>query len=257
MVAKNVATAHVVKDDDMMVVVDRLSAPLLQRGVETAVPISNADAVVASSKQIKRQAEIKVHRLVCFLVGSACGIVMQVISVVLFTHMVMQYHHRRGGIANEPTIAVADGNDSINPFDTSTASTLHQVMMWIVYHLSLAVYLVIWAGMMVLAVSRVGWKCVKSAGRLQANRRTCFLKTFFFINGFVQGSLMPWIILEFFMGHPSMDVYWMPTTHLVVFFAVVFIYDWMSDDVPTAQRRPSVTDSNESDDEDDGANFLV
>jgi hypothetical protein len=74
---------------------------------------------------------------------------------------------------------------------------------------------------------------------------------------------MPWIFLEMYLGNPGFDIYWMPTTHLIVFFAVVFIYDWMNDDVPNKSR--SYGDNSENDDDaddyddedDDGTNYLV
>jgi len=78
---------------------------------------------------------------------------------------------------------------------------------------------------------------------------------------------MPWIFLELYIGNPAFDVYWMPTTHLLVFFAVVFIYDWMRDS--STPRQPSSNDDgdddeyemyyedDEDDDDDDDANYLV
>lgn len=67
--------------------------------------------------------------------------------------------------------------------------------------------------------------------------------------GFVQGSLLPWVILEFYVGNPSMDVYWMPTTHMLVFFAVVHVYDWLQD-VP-AQKEAEVGGDLGCDDDDE------
>ena len=94
--------------------------------------------------------------------------------------------------------------------------------------------------MMLLAMSKAGWQCVSTGLRLphSVTRRTCFLRIFFFINGFVQGSLLPWVLLEFYVGNPSFDVYWMPTTHMLVFFAVVHVYDWLQD-VPASQEDGS------------------
>ena len=69
-----------------------------------------------------------------------------------------------------------------------------------------------------------------------------------------------------YLGNPGFDIYWMPTTHLIVFFAVVFIYDWMNDDVPNKSRSHGDDDEDngydndhydDEDDDDDDTNYLV
>ena len=60
----------------------------------------------------------------------------------------------------------------------------------------------------------------------------------------MQGSLIPWVLLEVYVGNPSLDVYWMPTAHMLVFFAVVHVYDWLQD-IPAPQEGENGEDEYE------------
>jgi hypothetical protein len=232
--------------------------------------------------------QIKVNRLLSFLCGSLMGVFMQLVSVVVFTRIVLNHKDTNAVGATGSSSILFPASTSLSSYNSmlegdysadyveygdtigtiqhlsssSTSSTavigesnfdhdhhdhhhhtcmdhMIQILIWFVYNLSLAVYLIVWFAMMTLAISKVGWRCISTWLSLRSNRRTCFLKTFFFINGFVQGSLMPWIFLEVYIGNPSFDVYWMPTTHLLAFFAVVHIYDWMKDTAPTSSPSSS------------------
>lgn len=67
---------------------------------------------------------------------------------------------------------------------------------------------------------------------------------------------MPWIILELYVGTASFDVIWMPVVHLGVFLAVVFIYDWMKDELGSSTKTMGIV--GEGDNEDDNeSNSLV
>jgi hypothetical protein len=258
-----------------------LAVPLLLESKSNTSSSASACGGADVSKSEKLAEQIKVNRLLSFLFGSLMGVFMQFVSVIVFTRIVLK--HREGLLPAtyaESGLAGPDQDDAVFVVQHLTGAVsageadhhrtckdhLVQVMVWLVYHLSLAVYLLIWFAMMTLAISKVGWRCISSSLSLRATRRTCFLKTFFFINGFVQGSLMPWIFLELYIGNPSFDVYWMPTTHLMVFFAVVYIYDWMADPTSSAAASLSVQHRNHcaerygediDDDDDDGSNFLV
>jgi hypothetical protein len=74
------------------------------------------------------------------------------------------------------------------------------------------------------------------------------------LSGFVQGSLIPWIVLELIMGTSSFDVTWMPMIHLGVFFSVVFIYDWLKDE---HHNSKNAKDADWDEDSDDEPNVLV
>jgi hypothetical protein len=198
------------------------------------------------------------------------------ISVFLFTKLIIHaQHHTQELLAENPNLVTQEPiSPDATPRETQKFimnlghSQWYKVSIWTIYHLSLGVYLIIWFAMMTLAISKVGWKFISSGLRIpeRVTRRTCFLRTFFFINGFVQGSLIPWIFLEMYLGNPGFDIYWMPTTHLIVFFAVVFIYDWMNDDVSNKCRsygddendgNNDHNDKVDDDDYDDDINYLV
>lgn len=244
--------------DSSVLIAATLAVPLL--AAESAT--SSSCREIDGSKSGKHAEQVKVNRLMSFLLGSLVGVFMQLISVVIFTTMVMHrgvpttfvdpYH--RGAIpAQEDVTLMSPQGISTEPYHKEPFhGQIFEILVWFVYHLSLAVYLIIWFAMMTLAISKVGWRCISTSLSLKSTRRTCFLKTFFFINGFVQGSLMPWIFLELYIGNPSFDVYWMPTTHLIVFFAVIYIYDWMADSAPLSHGVDEVDE-----DDDDGTNYLV
>jgi len=139
-----------------------------------------------STSKGKMSDQIQVHRLMSFLLGSMTGIILQIVSVLLFTKLVLHAHRQHSLLANgddsEPT-------KDTNPHDyvmSLSPSPWFHFAVWTIYHLSLGVYLVVWFTMMVLAISKVGWKCLSQwviCVPQHVPRRTCFLRTFFFING--------------------------------------------------------------------------
>lgn len=150
------------------------------------------------SKFIKRSQQLHVHRLLSFLFGSMVGIGLQVASVVVFARLVQHAQLRYGDDiaanlrqAMENTVTATTTTSSEQTMARYEAilksedSTWFNMAIWVVYHASLSVYLIIWASMMTMAVSKVGWRCISSGLRIpsKVTRRTCFLRTFFFING--------------------------------------------------------------------------
>jgi ascorbate-specific PTS system EIIC-type component UlaA len=145
------------------------------------------------SKSHKLMEQIQVHRLMSFLCGSMVGILLQMISVFLFTKLIVHaHHHTQELLAENPNLVTPEPISSdATPRETQMflmnlgQSPWFKVAIWTIYHLSLGVYLIIWFAMMALAVSKVGWKIISSGLRIpeHVTRRTCFLRTFFFING--------------------------------------------------------------------------
>jgi hypothetical protein len=152
------------------------------------------------SKSLKRSEQIQVHRLKSFLFGSVFGIMLQIASVVLFTELIL--HVARGDESSpshpheqlqqdDHAILVASFPPQGDPSAQREfimnlgQSQFFRVAVWVIYHLSLGVYLSIWFFMMTLAISKIGWRVISSGLGIpkQITRRTCFLRTFFFING--------------------------------------------------------------------------
>jgi hypothetical protein len=150
-----------------------------------------------SSKSVKRceQQQLHVRRLFSFFLGSMVGIVLQLASVLVFARLIQHAHYRHG---NEITALLRQSLSNTATRNTeeqamvrfeairkSEDSTWFNMALWLVFHASLSVYLMFWVVMMTLAVSKVGWRFISSGLRLPSHvtRRTCFLRTFFFING--------------------------------------------------------------------------
>ncbi|KAG7360987.1 hypothetical protein IV203_036087 [Nitzschia inconspicua] len=243
-----------------------LKEPLLV----AAVPMDSSrdDSPIAcgdSSKSTKRNEQLQVHRLLSFLIGSLAGVFLQVASVVVFFKLIIDASERHRDEVSNMLRGTADGavdvstmeHNEINPYDAimkSEDSTWFNVAIWMTYHASLCVYLVVWTAMITLAISKIGWRYISTGLYIppHVTRRTCFLRTFFFINGFVQGSLMPWIVLELHVGTwTSLELVWMPMVHLCVFLVVVFTYDWMEDEVSTDKIGSGKDVGDEDDNEDE------
>lgn len=134
------------------------------------------------SKFSKPSEQRRVHRLMSFMIGTVTGIVLQAISVSFFAKLIMFAHSHGQHVLQKTT--EADGEQHYNLLLESSSGWL-KVAIWSIYHLSLGIYLLIWLTMMLLAMSKVGWRCIAAGLRIpqHVTRRTCFLRTFFFING--------------------------------------------------------------------------
>jgi hypothetical protein len=170
-----------------------LSKPLLSSKEKKNCNHNNNNNTDDVSKSHKLMEQIQVHRLTSFLCGSMVGILLQMISVFLFTKLIVHaHHHTQELLAENPNLVTPEPISSdATPRETQKflmnlgQSPWFKVAIWTIYHLSLGVYLIIWFAMMTLAVSKVGWKVISSGLRIpeRVTRRTCFLRTFFFING--------------------------------------------------------------------------
>ena len=202
---------------------DTLREPLLVTAVPMKRHQSSAATVDGSSNQgnddmkslTKRNEQLQVHRLLSFMLGSTVGILLQFASVLVFAKLIIHAQHQhgdditallRGAVIEGATtsLSVINGDEEVEELFKQTVmdryqailqsedSTWFNVAMWLVYHASLGVYLIVWIAMMTLAVSKVGWKCISTGLYIptQVTRRTCFLRTFFFINGTCPQSIL-------------------------------------------------------------------
>jgi hypothetical protein len=116
------------------------------------------------------------------------GILLQAISVLFFAKLIM-FAHINGQHFLQKTTDMESGVNHYELLLQSSNNPWLKVGIWAVYHMSLFIYLTIWVTMMLLAVSKNGWRCVSNGLRIphHVTRRACFLRTFFFINGTSSG----------------------------------------------------------------------
>ena len=164
------------KDASATTVEKNLSEPLLDA--------SDDDHDTDVTKIEKPASQLHVRRLVSFLVGTLAGISLQIISVFFFAKLVI-YSHNSGNPILQKTTDADDGTNHYELLLQSSNSPWLRVAIWAIYHMSLFIYLGIWFVMMLLAMSKAGWKCMSNGLRIphSITRRTCFLRIFFFING--------------------------------------------------------------------------
>lgn len=163
------------KDASSTVEKTNLSEPLLSMSEDHDTDVTKIQ---------KPASQLQVHRFISFVIGTVTGICLQAVSVLFFAKLIM-FAHSNGQNILQKTTDMQDGTNHYELLLQSSNSTWLKVAIWTIYHMSLFIYLAIWLTMMLLAMSKAGWKCVSTGLRIphSVTRRTCFLRTFFFING--------------------------------------------------------------------------